>query len=147
MTAVYIVLVILVGAAMALQGTVNSQLRAQWDVTAATLTSALVSFVLSLAIWGLAGAPIPGRERIIGISPWLFTGGVFGTFIVFVSAIAYTRLSVAMALGLILVGQFFTALFIDATGFLGMPKVAVTPERILGFLLVVAGAILLRKPA
>ncbi len=147
MTLVYIVLVILVGAAMALQGTVNSQLRAQWDVTSATLTSAVVSLVLSLAIWGLAGAPMPARERVIGLSPWLFTGGLFGTFIVFVSAIAYTRLSVAMALGLILVGQFFTAMFIDATGFLGMPKVAVTPERVLGFLLVVAGAILLRRPA
>lgn len=145
MTAAYIVLVIMVGAAMALQGTVNSQLRAQWDVTTATLLNATVAFVLSVAIWALAGAPIPPREKMTGLSPWLFVGGVFGTFIVFVSAIAYTRLSVAMALGLILVGQFMTALFIDATGFLGMPKVAITPERIFGFLLVVAGAILLRR--
>ena len=145
MTVVYIVLVILVGSAMALQGTVNSQLRAQWDVTAATLMSAAVSLIVSLAIWGLAGAPVPERDKLFGISPWLLSGGVFGTFIVFISAIAYTRLSVSMALGLLLVGQFFTALFIDATGFLGMPKVPVTPERILGFVLVVAGAILLRR--
>lgn len=146
MTAVYILLVILVGAAMALQGTVNSQLRAQWDVTAATLMNATVSFLLSLAIWALAGASVPARDRLAGISPWLLTGGFFGTFIVLVSAVAYTRLSVAMALGLILVGQFFTALLIDATGFLGMPRAPLTLERILGFLLVVAGAILLRRP-
>lgn len=145
MTLLYIVLVILVGSAMALQGTVNSQLRAQWDVTTATLLNATVSLVLSLAIWAAAGAPLPPREKMTGLSPWLFAGGIFGTFIVFVSAIAYTRLSVAMALGLILVGQFMTALFIDATGFLGMPKVAITPERIFGFLLVVAGAVLLRR--
>jgi len=144
--AVYVILVIMVGAAMALQGTVNSQLRAQWDVTAATLMSAVVSVLSSLVIWGFAGAPIPARERLTSVSPWLLTGGVLGTFIVFVSAIAYTRLTVAMALGLILVGQFFTALFIDATGFLGMPRAPVTAERVFGFVLVVAGAILLRKP-
>ena len=79
MNLVYIVLVILVGSAMALQGTVNSQLRAQWDVTAATLMSALVSVVSSLLIWGMAGAPVPPREKLLGISPWLLTGGLLAS--------------------------------------------------------------------
>ncbi len=143
--ALYMLMAVAIGSAVALQGVVNSRLRAQWGLAPAILLNSVVVIVLSLALWAVAGTPWPERARLAGF-PWvLYLGGAFGFFIIVASAVVFGRLSATVALALVLVGQFSTALLVDVTGWLGMPRQPVTPVRVLGLLFLALGVALLRR--
>ncbi|MGM0578875.1 MAG: DMT family transporter [Myxococcota bacterium] len=145
MKAVYAVLALVIGMSVALQGVVNSRLRAEWDLSSAILLNAVIVMLLSGTVWLVAGMPIPSREAIAQTPPATLFGGVMGAVIIYFGAIVFGRLPASVALGLILLGQFGTGLVVDATGWLGMPRVAVTPTRLAGLAFIGLGVFLMRK--
>lgn len=138
-------IVVISGCAVALQGVFNSRLRVQWDLGFAAMVNSIVASVTGFLFWLSTGAHFPSRERLLGISPVLLSGGVCGSFIVITGAYVFGRLPVALAMALSIFGQFAAGLWIDANGFLGMPQVPVTPGRLAGVALILAGALLVRR--
>jgi transporter family-2 protein len=134
------------GAALALQATVNAQLRL-W--MAHPLSAALFSFAIgTLAIVAVAlavGAPRPAVGSLRAAPWWVWTGGVLGAFYI-VSQVAVTpRIGAAVFLALVVAGQMITALGLEHVGALGLPRHPMTPGRLLGAALLVVGAVLLRR--
>ena len=78
------------------------------------------------------------------IAPWYFTAGLLGLLVLLASAFATPILGVGVTTAALTAGQLGVAIIWDQVGVLGLPEVPVSPLRILGMLLVVAGVVLIR---
>ncbi len=133
------------GAAMAVQGTVNSTLgkvTGLWEATfivhlTGLLLVAFLLFVFRTGQGGLAAALQ---------APWYaYFGGVLGVIIVYLVIRSIPKVGVAPATTAIILGQVFTAGLIDHLGLLGANKIPFTVFSAVGALLMAGGAFLLLR--
>ena len=76
---------------------------------------------------------------------WLFiAGGTLGTVYVTSAVVLTPQIGAAAVMGLAVTGQLLAGLVVDKTGFLGAPVHDVTPGRVAGAALLVAGAVMIR---
>lgn len=145
MNSVYLSIAVLVGTGLATQAAVNTQLRA---ATGSALWAAIFSTAVTLVL--LSGIQLVVRDELTIPAPsqypwWIWIGGFMGAFYMF-SIAAFTRhLGVALMFGSIVVGQLLTGLLIDHYGLFNAEVQRLTPARMAGAALLVAGWILLRK--
>ncbi|MGI8915136.1 MAG: DMT family transporter [Chloroflexota bacterium] len=99
---------------------------------AAVEAAALVLAVLALAI--------VGRD----IAPWYFSAGLLGVIVLVAGTVATPILGVGLTTAALTAGQLGIAIVWDQVGVLGLPETAISPQRIVGMLLVVAGVVLIR---
>jgi transporter family-2 protein len=74
---------------------------------------------------------------------WLWLGGVMSVFIVLGITVAAPRIGVAATIGIVIAGNLVMAALIDQYGLMGQEQVAISWIRLLGLLLLAAGAALL----
>jgi transporter family-2 protein len=133
------------GTLVALQAPTNGMLSRG---VGSPVNAALVSFAIgTLALIAVALAlgvrPTGGAVRSL---PWYaWTGGLYGAVFVAVAAFAAPRLGVTYFLMVAIAGQLAMALLLDRVGAFGIERVEITPVRIAGVLLVLAGAFLVRR--
>ena len=78
-------------------------------------------------------------------APWtLYLGGVFGFVIIASLAFVFPKIGAAYAVALMVGGQCLAALVVDHFGWMGMPRDPVTIQRVVGVVLVAAGAAVIR---
>jgi len=107
----------------------------------ATLLTAVLSFVLLLATRSAAG-----YERALHQPWWMLMGGIAGLLIVFTVTYAGPRIGVAATVGILIAGQLIMGAAIDRFGLFGSERISLHWPRVLGLLLLAAGAVLsLRK--
>jgi bacterial/archaeal transporter family-2 protein len=77
-------------------------------------------------------------------SPWWYWvgGGGMGVVVVLSITVVTPRIGAAATIGLLIAGQLAMGVVIDTYGLFGVDKVALTWPRILGVLLLAAGALL-----
>lgn len=139
-------LVALGGAGLALQMAWNARLRvATGSPVLTTLVSVVVTLVSLSVVWA-SGATSRGSLPAFGSVPiWAWFGGVLAGYYLVASLIAIPRLGTAAVFALVIAGQMFTALLLDATGAFGVTQVGLDLKRVLGAALLLAGAVLLQK--
>ena len=130
-----------VGAIVALQPPVNSELGKQTTV----LVSAFVGTAIAAAALGLlvvfageAGA----IGKVAGVNPLYLTGGLMGALLITVSLVTVRTLGAGGVVAATLCGQLVVSAALDRAGALGLEATALTPERLLGFALLIAGTLL-----
>ncbi|MBO8126202.1 MAG: DMT family transporter [Firmicutes bacterium] len=130
----------LAGLSMAVQGSLNTALgkvtgllEATFVVQAvATLTAGILLFVFDLGSGDLGALPD---------APWYtWLGGAIGVVITYGVVFAISRAGVASATTAIIVGQILTAALIDHLGILGMERIPFPLNKMIGLILVAAGA-------
>lgn len=119
-------------------------LRASGPLFAVAVNFAVGFAAMSLVLAGLRVA-WPTPAQISGIPWWAWCGGLCGTAVVFTTLFAAPRLGAAVVFASIIAGQIGFSLLYDAFGWLNYPQHAVTPGRLLGAALLVAGVIMIRK--
>lgn len=130
------------GAAMALQGTLNSQLTQKTSLFASTLTVHIIGTVAAVAALFLWKESF--WEHKWSQVPWyLYFGGILSVGIIALVAFTISKIGVCNATTSIIVGQVGAAVLIDHLGLLGVQKIAWNPWQILGLALFAAGAKLL----
>ena len=133
---------ILAGAAMSIQGVMNTRLQegiGLWETNAFVQGTA---FILSLA-----AALIFGKGNITALfsqKPVYLLGGVFGLAITVFVMLSIKGLSPTAAISVILVSQLAVAAMIDAFGWLGTDKTSFGIKEIIGLVLMVGGIILFK---
>ena len=143
-TNLYFLLAAFAGAGLAAQSAINTQLRA---ATGSALWASLISTALTFLL--LAGAQVFVRETLTVPNPsqhpwWIWSGGIMGAVYVFV-VVAFTRyLGVALVFAAIIGGQLMTGLLIDHYGWFNVSVQRLSPARLLGAALLVAGMALIR---
>jgi bacterial/archaeal transporter family-2 protein len=77
-------------------------------------------------------------------SPWWYWvgGGGMGVVVVLTITVVTPRIGAAATIGLLIAGQLAMGVAIDTYGLFGVEKVALTGPRVLGVLLLAAGALL-----
>jgi transporter family-2 protein len=77
---------------------------------------------------------------------WMLAGGVMGLIVVFTITFAGPRIGVAAVVGILIAGQLVMGAAIDRWGLFGAERIPLSWPRLLGILLLAAGAALsLRK--
>ncbi len=133
------------GALVALQAPTNAMLArgAGSPVNAALISFAVGTIALIAVALALGVRPAGGEVRSL---PWYaWTGGFYGAVFVAVAAFAAPRMGVTYFLMVAIAGQLAMALLLDRIGAFGLERVEISPTRIVGLLLVLAGAWLVRR--
>lgn len=76
------------------------------------------------------------------VPAWAWLGGLLGAAYVAAATILGPRLGGVALLALVLVGQLGASLVVDQFGLLGFPRISITPQRLLGAVLLVVGTLL-----
>ena len=112
------------------------------------VNAALVSFAVgtaALAALALALGVRPSGEAVRGLPPYAWAGGLYGAFFVTAAVFAAPRIGLTFFIALLVAGQLAMALVLDHYGALGLAREPVNPVRVAGVVLVLAGAILVRR--
>lgn len=146
MNIIYILMGVLGGMCLAIQGGVNSQLNVAW--TQSPILAAAVSFTIgAIALFIVVFAlkiPIPKQIKGTDTKWWHWTGGLLGGYLVFAATFLAPLVGAGMLIGLILMGQLSTAVILDHFGLIGFEKKPVNARKVLGVLLLAAGVVLIR---
>ena len=130
------------GAAMSLQGVINTRLSDKIGLMESNAFVQGTAFALSLIAVLAFGK---GNFALIRNTPpvYLF-GGALGLVITLTVMVSINNLNPTTAISIILISQLLVAALIDAFGILGSEKIAFTPQKIFGILLMIAGVILVK---
>jgi transporter family-2 protein len=147
--AAWILLGIVAGAALPVQGAVNAQLRAdlQEPLTVATIsftvaTSAIAAVLLVLL--ALRATPRP-KLRPLGQMPWWgWLGGGCAAAYVTATFLLIPEIGAATTVALTVTGQQLASGAIDNQGLFRMPQRALSRARLAGLVLLVAGSTLVQ---
>lgn len=140
---------VVAGAGLPLQGAVNAQLRARLE---APLTVAVVSFtVATLAIaavlvvlLAVRATPVPQVRPLARMPWWGWLGGACAAAYVTATFLLIPEIGAATTVAVTVAGQQLASALIDGRGLFRMPQRALTPARLLGLLLLVAGSALVQ---
>lgn len=134
------------GLLVAAQGPIYARLaaglggRVMLAVCLAFLLGACVTGALALASGGLRGLTAAGLGRALGAVPaWVWLGGLFGACQVAISMQAIPVLGAMVFLLLVVTGNLVGAALYDHLGAFGLEIRSLTPQRLAGLGLVLAG--------
>lgn len=133
------------GAFLPLQAGINGQLAKQ---VSSVLAAALISFLigsLALLLIVLAQREIPSMAALKGLTWWHWSGGLLGAFFITCAAFAGPRIGALLFMTLVLAGQLTMALTLDHFGWAGFRQALVSPGKIIGLLLILAGVWFIRR--
>ena len=130
------------GAAMSIQGVMNTRLGDKVGVLETNALVQGVGFLLAMIIVFFFGK---GNIRLIGQAPWYsWLGGVIAPIITVTVMLSIKGLSPTVAISTILLSQLTVAALIDAFGWLGAEKTAFTWQKYVGVGLMAAGVLLMK---
>lgn len=140
----YWLLAAAIGAGLAVQAGVNSQLRV---ATGSAMWTALISASITVVL--LAAALLARRDalQLTGYSRfpwWIWIGGAAGAAYVLGAVVLTRPLGVATLFAAIIVGQVTAGLIIDHFGWFGVPVHRASVDRMLGAALLIAGMAIIR---
>jgi transporter family-2 protein len=138
-------LAILVGAGLTIQVGMNSTVRL---TIGSPILATIVNFSVGLA--GLALVALATGARVVpgstsAVPAWAWFGGLLGASYVAATTVLGPRLGAAAMLALTLAGQMVAAMIVDHYGVIGFPQSPVTPARLAGAALLVAGVLLIMR--
>ncbi len=143
--ALYLLFAFAAGAVLPFQVGVNARLA---HVVHGPIRAAFVSFVVGtialLVLSALVWRPLPSSGRLAGAPWWAWIGGLLGAFYVAGSIVTGPRLGAVTLIAAIVAGQSLASILVDQFGWVGFREHHVSPGRIVGMGLVLAGAALVR---
>jgi len=128
------------GACIALQAPANGNFRQNiGSPLYAALLSICGTIVTAVVAMLVLRPPVPAAEALRQTPWWNWIGGPLGALIVLAGATLVSELGAALFIACVVAGQLLCSLLLDHFALLGLPEQALTPGRVVGALLVVAG--------
>ncbi len=135
--AILLVLMLVAGALVAIQPSVNARLAQKTGL----LESSCISFTVGTTVLLLL-ASFFGRgsfRAITQVSWWELTGGLMGAFYVSTVILIVPRIGTAAAMGVTITGQLLTALILDHFQLFGFRGIPLDLTRLSGAVLLLLG--------
>ena len=134
---------IIAGAAMSIQGVMNTRLGEKIGLYESNAFVQGTAFILSLAALWIAGK---GSFRAISeVNKLYLFGGALGLLITITVMLGMGKLSPAVAVSVILISQLLVAALINAFGIMGTEKEAFGWNKYVGLVLMIGGMLLFKK--
>ena len=142
----FLLLAVLAGALLPVQTGINVQLRGQLgQPLAAALVSFLIGSVGLAAVAALMRVPFPlGTAWSRGLW-WHWSGGLLGAAYIVGTVVLAPRLGAATLIAALVAGQMIASLLVDHYGWVGFAEHPISPIRLAGAVLIVAGVVLVRR--
>lgn len=141
MRLLFFFLPLVAGVAITTQAGVNSRLRlAVGSPTVAALISFVIGTLVLAAFVGMSRQPLPSTAELASAKIADYLGGLLGALFVTIIIVSASRIGASSLFALVVAGQLTTALLYDHFGLLGFRQSHVTPTRVFGALLLIAGA-------
>jgi bacterial/archaeal transporter family-2 protein len=141
-TALAVVMSISAGFAGSVQAAVLGRLGDRVGTIEAVGFSTLVAGATGILVLFVARRSLRGVSVSFHQPLWTWLGGILSAFIVLSITFAAPRIGVAAAIGLVITGNLLVAAAIDRFGWLGVTQIPLHWSRVLGILLLGAGAAL-----
>jgi transporter family-2 protein len=142
---VFALLAVGAGCCIALQASANGKFRENLGSPEyAAFFSICGTFATALATMLLLRPPAPSAESLRQTQWWNWIGGPLGALIVLAGAALTRQLGAALFIALVVGGQLLCSLLLDHFALLGLKEQPLTPGRVLGALLVVAGVVCIK---
>ncbi len=142
MTGVAVALAVAAGLAGAVQAAVMGELGDRVGVFPAIAFSGILVVVLSLACLLIAKRSFAGIGDVLEEPAWLWIGGALSVLIVLAITVAPPHIGVTATIGIIIALNLGVATAIDRFGLFGYDRIAIGWTRVLGVVLLAAGAAL-----
>jgi len=143
---ILIVLAIMAGMALPMQGAINSKLA---SFLHNPFLSALISFAIGtialLAYILVSRIPLNQLSGVREASLVTLIGGLLGAFFITTTLVAVPKLGIALTFSLVILGQMVVTLPMDHFGLLGAAVKEINLSRIVGILMVIGGTILILR--
>jgi transporter family-2 protein len=113
------------------------------------LGAALISLLIAITVIGVLLLVLGRAGRLSGVTemrPEHLLGGLGGAAIVYVGLVAVRPLGVGGVIAVLVAAQLVGSLVIDRFGWFGVAHVSLSPGRIAGLVLVIAGTLLITRP-
>lgn len=142
----YLAAALVIGAFLAMQPLMNAVLaRATGSPTGAAAISVMVAFIGALALVAVAGRGDTSRAALASVPWWIYLAGFAGTAFVAGGVVIAPVTGALLFFLCIVAGQLFGAALADHFGALGLEVRPVSPTRLAGLALVLAGVVLVRS--
>jgi transporter family-2 protein len=141
-TAVAIALAVAAGFAGAVQAALMGELGERAGVFPALAFSGIVAVVLGFALLLAAKQSLRGIADVIRQPLWLWMGGALSVLIILAITVASPRIGLVATIGIIIALNLTMAAVIDRFGWFGLERIPLDWARILGLVLLGAGAAL-----
>lgn len=130
------------GCCIALQAAANGKFRMNlgqplWAAFLSICGTSVSAVVAMLAVRPVA----PPADAFRQTQWWNWIGGPLGALIVLAGASLISHLGAAVFIALVVGGQLVCSLLLDHFALMGLPEQPITPGRLLGVTLVVAGVV------
>lgn len=135
-----IVATLIAGALVAAQPPANAQLSDHVGALGATFVSLAISTVI-VGVLLLATGDYAGLGGIGGMRPAQALGGIAGAAIVGVSIVAVKKLGAGGVAAATICTQLIFSVLLDRIGAFDLEKVGLTPLRVIGIVLLIAGTV------
>jgi transporter family-2 protein len=136
-----VILTATTGGLIALQAPINAGLgKATGNLPAALVSFLVGTFVLAVIV--VVAGQADGLRSTFDVHWYYLIGGVLGALYVANALIAVSSIGAGGVAAATITGQLAAAVALDRVGALGLEEVALTPGRILGVALLVAGTFL-----
>jgi transporter family-2 protein len=134
---------VVAGAFLPLQAGVNARLA---HFVGGPVRASMVSFVVGALCLALVVVLFyrSGGHRAGAAPWWAWVGGVLGAFYVTATVVIPVRIGAAAFFGILVAAQLVMSVLADQFGWLAFEQRSITPLRLLGVVLLVTGALLVR---
>lgn len=142
---IWIIMALLSGAFLPIQGGINSRLGKE---IASPVHASLISFLVGAAILFIYTILTHQQVQLSGLKTaplYLWSGGLLGAFYVTVIILAFPKIGPALTFGLVVAGQMIISILLDHFNILVAQPHPVNVWKLLGVLMVIAGVIIIRK--
>lgn len=140
----WVLLALIAGAVLPVQGAVNALLRADLDAPLAVGALSFVVAALGMAVVFLlaalaTNAPRPKVRTLSNMPWWGWLGGFAGAYYVVTVFTAIPEIGAASTVGLTIAGQQLVSMLVDRYGLLRLPQRPISAVRLGGVVLLLAG--------
>ncbi|MBX9623368.1 MAG: DMT family transporter [Gemmataceae bacterium] len=144
-TTVFALLAAGAGCCIALQASANGRFRQNLGDPLWAAFFSICGTILTAALAMAAFRPaVPDAERLRQTEWWNWVGGPLGAVIVLAGASLVRELGAALFIALVVGGQLLCSLVLDHFALMGLAPAPLTPGRVVGALLVVAGVVCIK---
>jgi transporter family-2 protein len=136
---------LIAGSMITVQSVLNAALGKKTGALGSVLILTIVSILALLLLIGLF--PNTANFRSLPrLTEWyLYLGGILGVVILAAPIFLIPRIGATSTLTALVLGQLFLALIIDHFGLFSLPKIEINLARLVGIVLLVIGAFLIKR--
>jgi bacterial/archaeal transporter family-2 protein len=143
-----VLVMVIAGFCISIQGPINARLRVAVD---SPVLSAAISFLsggfilLCIMATGAFGGTGAGFRGLQSAPLWAYLGGALGVSFVLGSIVAIPEVGVVVVICAVILGQMTGSCLADTFGWFGVPKVPFDAVRLIGIVLLLTGVLLVQR--